>query len=103
MTGAITSEEIAIRSSIGYFLFLPPGENERLLSAAGLSVIATEDTTDSLAEVARRRGAARAERADELRRLEGEEVFDAGSGSRDRGDVARERRLTLRLLAEKPR
>jgi ubiquinone/menaquinone biosynthesis C-methylase UbiE len=105
VTGAITSEEIAVRSSIGYFLFLPPGENERLLSAAGLSVIATEDTTESLAEVAQRRGTARAERADELRQLEGAEAFDGRQRFFDMvAKLARERRLSRFVhLAAKPR
>jgi SAM-dependent methyltransferase len=31
VTGLLSYEEIAIRSSIGYFLFTPPGEDERLL------------------------------------------------------------------------
>src|SRR4249920_543012 len=31
ITGILTNEEIAIRSSLGYFLFVPKGENERLL------------------------------------------------------------------------
>ncbi len=46
VTGVLGSDEIAIRSSIGYFLFVPPGENERLLIEAGLSVLAVEDTTE---------------------------------------------------------
>ena len=75
------------------------------MSAAGLSVIATDDTTDSLAEVGRRRGAARAERADELRRLEGDEAFDGRQRFFDMvAMLARERRLSrFAHLAEKPR
>ncbi len=45
VTGILDSDEIAIRTSIGYFLFVPPGEDERLLAEAGLSVLAVEDTT----------------------------------------------------------
>ncbi len=61
ITGLLDSNEIAIRTSIGYFLFVPLGENERLLAAAGLNVVAVEDTTDVLAAVASRRGDARTE------------------------------------------
>jgi SAM-dependent methyltransferase len=35
ITGPVSHEEIAIRSSIGFYLFVPPGENERLLQEAG--------------------------------------------------------------------
>jgi len=37
--GVISHQEIATWSSIGYFLFTPPGENERLLGAAGFTVV----------------------------------------------------------------
>jgi SAM-dependent methyltransferase len=105
LTGAVTSDEIAIRSSIGYFVFLPPGQNERLLDAAGLRLIGSEDTTERLAEVARRRGEARAERAQELSRLEGEEAFEGRQRFFEMvATLARERRLSrLSFLAEKPR
>src|SRR6185312_12734087 len=33
--GLISHEEIAARSSIGYYIFSPPGENERLIRQAG--------------------------------------------------------------------
>lgn len=76
VTGALSADEIAIRASIGYFLFLPPGENERLLEQALLHVISVDDTTGHLAEVARRRHDARANHADELTRLEGADAFE---------------------------
>jgi SAM-dependent methyltransferase len=104
VTGPLGSDELAIRSSIGYFLFVPEGENDRLLSAAGLSVISIEDTTESLADVARRRRDARGEREQELRRLEGAEAYEG----RQRffeivSTLARERRLSrFAYLAEKP-
>ena len=76
ITGPLGSDELAIRSSVGYYLFMPPGENERLLAEAGINVLAVEDTTDSLAEVAGRRRDARQERADALRAVEGSEAFE---------------------------
>src|SRR5260370_39326184 len=39
VTGPLTNRELATRSSIGVYLFLPPGENERLISAAGFALL----------------------------------------------------------------
>jgi hypothetical protein len=76
ITGILNSQELAIRTSIDYFLFVPANENERLLGAAGLAVVDVEDTTTDLAEIARRRRNARAERAEALRQIEGDAAFD---------------------------
>jgi SAM-dependent methyltransferase len=76
ITGALDSEEIALRTSIGYFLFVPPDENERLLANAGLAVVNVEDLTGRLAEIAGRRRDARSERAEALRQLEGDAAFE---------------------------
>lgn len=77
ITGPLTHEEIAVRSSAGFYLFVPPGENERLLRASGLELLRVEDLTGQVAEVARRRGAARDARAAALRRIEGDATFEA--------------------------
>jgi SAM-dependent methyltransferase len=104
VTGMLDSDEIAARTSIGYFLFAPPGENERLLTEAGLNVLTVEDTTEQLAEVARRRHDARAERADAIRQIEGDEAFEGRQRFFDTvATLARERRLSrLVYLAKKP-
>jgi SAM-dependent methyltransferase len=104
VTGILGSDEIAIRTSIGYFLFVPPGENERLLTAAGLSVLAVEDTTEHLAEVARRRHDARARHADAVRQVEGDEAFEGRQRFFDLvATLARERRVSRFVYAaEKP-
>jgi SAM-dependent methyltransferase len=104
ITGSLDSNEMAIRTSIGYFLFVPPGENERLLAAAGLNVLAVEDTTDDLAVVARRRGDARSERAPVLRQIEGDEAFEGRQRFFDMvATLARDHRLSRFVyLAEKP-
>ena len=39
VTGALSSEEIAARSSIGFFLFVPVGTDERLLGEAGFELV----------------------------------------------------------------
>jgi SAM-dependent methyltransferase len=105
ITGLVASRELAIRSSIGYFDFAPPGEDERLLGAAGLDVIAVEDLTETVAAVARRRCSVRAERAQVLRQLEGEEDFERRQRFLDTvATLARERRVSrFALLAQKPR
>jgi hypothetical protein len=104
ITGSLDSDEIAIRTSIGYFLFVPLGENERLLAAAGLNVLAAEDTTDDLAVVASRRCDARFEHAQHLKQIEGDEAFDGRQRFFDMvATLAREHRLSRFVyLAEKP-
>jgi SAM-dependent methyltransferase len=76
VTGLVTKDEFAIRSSTGYFSFGPPGVNERLLGEAGFELVSTEDVTDNEVEISRRWHAARQKRAAELIRLEGQETFD---------------------------
>jgi SAM-dependent methyltransferase len=99
-TGPLSSEEIAIRASIGYFLFLPPGENERVLTEAGLEVVSVEDTTAHLAEIARRRFDARASHAAELVRVEGGEAFDGRQRFFDLvATLAHQRRLSRFVYA----
>jgi SAM-dependent methyltransferase len=92
--GILDSDELAVRTSIGYFLFVPQGENERLLAAVGLNVLAVEDTTSDLAVVARRRCDARSDRAPALRGIEGDETFEGRQRFFDMvARLARERRL----------
>lgn len=76
LTGILSNEEIATRSAIGYMLFTPPGENERLIQEAGLTVVHTLDVTDTCAVVAKRWYEGRARRREELLQLEGEAEFE---------------------------
>ncbi len=103
VTGPVDSHEIATRASIGFFLFVPPGENERLLDEAGLTVLAAEDTTETMAEVALRRSEARANHAKALRQVEGDEAFEGRQRFFETAALlARERRLSrLVYVAEK--
>src|SRR5262249_48665562 len=73
VTGLVSNEELATRSSTGYFEFCPPGVNERLIRQAGFELVRTEDVTENEVEVSHRWHAARHQRAAELIRLEGEE------------------------------
>lgn len=76
VTGQLSNEEIRARSSIGFFLFVPPGENERLLAEAGLTVLEVRDLTAAVASVSRRWREARAMRRQALLPLEGRRRFE---------------------------
>jgi SAM-dependent methyltransferase len=104
VTGPLTAEEIAIRASIGFFLFVPAGEDERLLRAAGLDALAADDATENMAVVAERWLAARAARAGALTEIEGEATFRGQQRFLEvAAALARERRLSRFVyLAEKP-
>ena len=39
VTGPVTHEELATRSSIGFYLFVPPGVNEAMLREAGFEIL----------------------------------------------------------------
>jgi SAM-dependent methyltransferase len=75
VTGLVSNEELAVRSSTGYFEFCPPGCNEQLIREAGFELVRTEDVTQNEAEVSRRWHDARERRAAELIGLEGEATF----------------------------
>ena len=73
--GMVSHEEIAARTSIGCYVFSPPGENERLIERAGFRLIQVLDTTDHAAKIASRWHRAREERKSALAELEGGENF----------------------------
>ena len=102
VTGVLTSEEIVIRSSIGFFLFVPDGENERLVREAGLELESREDTTESVATIAGRWRAARGRHASELLAAEGEATFDGQQVFFEVAErLASERRLSRRVFVAK--
>jgi len=76
LTGIVSHEELATRSSIGFYLFVPPGENERLLHEAGFKVLSVADVTANAEDVARRWRDARARQREALVAREGEANFD---------------------------
>jgi SAM-dependent methyltransferase len=75
ITGLVSQEELALRSSIGFYLFLPPGENERLIARAGLMLLGAEDVTAAAEMIAQRWHAARERHRSELVEREGEANF----------------------------
>jgi cyclopropane fatty-acyl-phospholipid synthase-like methyltransferase len=75
VTGAISSEEVAIRSVHSFTQFCAPGFNERTLEEAGLALLQTEDRTHGVLSNARGRLEARLRHQAELEQLEGVEGF----------------------------
>jgi ubiquinone/menaquinone biosynthesis C-methylase UbiE len=104
ITGPVTNEELAQRSSIGLFVFVPRGYNEELIVKAGLKLQSQLDLTENAALVSRRWRQARQRFRDELLKMEGEAQFDGVQ--RFLGAVHRltaERRLSrVAYLVEKP-
>jgi 2-polyprenyl-3-methyl-5-hydroxy-6-metoxy-1,4-benzoquinol methylase len=76
VTGPLTNAEIAVRSSIGFFLFVPHGYDERIIVQCGLQLVASENVTRNMADVAKRRESARASRSSALREIEGDRTYE---------------------------
>ena len=76
ITGWVTNDELALRSSIGLFLFVPPGVNEDLIEAAGFHLVQQEDVTENAALVSGRWHQARQRYKEALLPMEGEERFE---------------------------
>jgi SAM-dependent methyltransferase len=74
--GMISHEEIATRSSIGFYFYSPPGGNERLMAQAGFCQIRATDTTENAARIAKRWHDAREKRKTELAAAEGDANFE---------------------------
>ncbi|QQS41835.1 MAG: methyltransferase domain-containing protein [Acidobacteriota bacterium] len=103
IAGPVTDEEIRIRSSIGFFVFVPPGLDESLLEAAGFRIGSVTDVTENMARIADRWRRARGKRETALREIEGSETFEGQQEFfKTAAKLAAERRLTRSLiLAEK--
>ena len=104
ITGPVTNDELALRSSIGLFLFVPHGVNERLIEQAGLRLLRQEDVTSNAALVSGRWQQARQAHREDLVRIEGEERFEGlQKFFAAVHELTRERRLSRILyLAERP-
>ncbi len=105
VAGLVTSDEVALRSSMGFFVFSPPGENEFLIESAGLRLLRADDATDTIALTAAHVRAERARGEGHLAAAEGRERFDARQRFLDVVHrLASERRLArIAFLAEKSR
>ena len=76
MTGPLTNEEMSIRSSIGFFLFVPRSYDDAALEQAGLALRHRDDRTENMARMAGQWRDARAAHETDLRRLEGDGTFE---------------------------
>jgi cyclopropane fatty-acyl-phospholipid synthase-like methyltransferase len=76
VTGPLTNAEIAVRSSAGFYLFVPNGYDECRIGECGLQLLVREDVTANMAKVAEARRAARASRSTALREIEGDPAYD---------------------------
>ena len=74
--GMVSHEEIAAHSSIGFYVYSPPGENERLMERAKFRDIRVKDTTESAARIAKRWHQAREKRKEELVAAEGNNNYE---------------------------
>ena len=103
LTGPITNSEIAIRASIGLFVFVPQGVNEALLEEAGFLIERIDDRTENMARNAGGWLAARARREKELRAIEGDATFEGQQRFlQTAAKLARERRLSrLAIVARR--
>ncbi len=104
ITGPVTNEELALRSSIGLFLFVPAGVNEQLIASAGLNLVQKEDASENAALVSGRWRQSRERHRDDLIKIEGEARFEgiqAFLGAVHR--LTAEKRLSrIAYVAEKP-
>jgi hypothetical protein len=105
LTGPITNEEIAVRASIGLFVFVPQGLDEALLQQAGFDVERMEDRTSNMAGNAAGWRAARAKREAELRKIEGDAAYFGQQRFLDTAArLAEEKRLSrFAIMARKRR
>jgi cyclopropane fatty-acyl-phospholipid synthase-like methyltransferase len=96
--GVISQQEIATRSSIGFYLFSPPGENERLILGAGFSNLKVRDTTENAARIASRWHQARQNCEDRLVAAEGVSEWEGLQRFLSCVQALTEERRLLRLL-----
>lgn len=76
VTGPLTDNEIRIRSSSGFYLFVPEGFDERAMDDCGLRLLKRENVTRNMAEIAGKRWKARETKKNALQEIEGKEGFD---------------------------
>jgi len=77
VTGPLTNEELATRSSVGFLLFVPEGYDKEVIAQSGLRLLLRKNLTSNMAEVAEKRHAARGKRSAAIRQVEGSRAFAA--------------------------
>jgi SAM-dependent methyltransferase len=76
LTGPVSNEELAARSNIGFFLFVPVEVTEKLIKEAGFKLIRCEDVTANIEKTSGRWHASRQKHREDLIRIEGQERFE---------------------------
>lgn len=77
VTGPLTNEEIAVRSSAGFFLFVLKDYDKDVIAQSGLRLLECRDVTANMAAVAEKRRAARESRSTAVRQIEGDRAYEA--------------------------
>jgi SAM-dependent methyltransferase len=76
VTGPLTNAEMAVRSSAGFYLFVPHGYDESVIAQCGLHLLVSEDVTCNVAKIADARHAARELRRADLCEIEGGPAYE---------------------------
>lgn len=76
ITGPVSNEELAARSNIGFFLFVPLEVTTSFIKEAGFRLLCCEDVTGNIQLTSGRWHASRQKRRDDLIKIEGEERFE---------------------------
>jgi cyclopropane fatty-acyl-phospholipid synthase-like methyltransferase len=76
LTGPVSNEELAARSNIGFFLFVPLDLTKKLIQEAGFKLIRCEDVTANIEKTSGRWHASRQRHREDLIRIEGQERFE---------------------------
>jgi len=75
ITGPVSNEELAARSNIGFFLFVPLEVTINLIKEAGFQLIRWEDVTGNIELTSGRWHASREKHREDLIKIEGDERF----------------------------
>jgi SAM-dependent methyltransferase len=76
LTGPVSNEELAARSNIGFFLFVPLEVTANLIQEAGFKPLHCEDVRGNIELTSGRWYTARQKHRDDLIQIEGEERFE---------------------------
>jgi cyclopropane fatty-acyl-phospholipid synthase-like methyltransferase len=76
MTGPVSNEELAARSNIGFFLFVPLEVTTQYIREAGFNLLRCEDVTGNIELTSGRWYASRERHREDLLKLEGQERFE---------------------------
>lgn len=76
ITGAVSNEELAARSNIGFFIFMPLEVTKRYIQEAGFELLRCEDVTGNIELTSGRWHDSRQKHRADLIKIEGEERFE---------------------------